>query len=366
MSGSGIPTIPRPICCPGSTRSCIWPARRLPGGSPRRTRAAIRDSRIGPTRRLAEVAAGGRRPGLFVSASAIGIYGFDRGDAVLCEESVRGEGFLADVVADWEAATAPAAEAGPAGRQRAHRNRAVRPRRHVASTASAVRRGTGRPRRQRQQWLSWIGIDDLLDVYYRALYDARLSGPVNAVAPSRCAMPITPALAGVLHRPALLPVPSLGPRLLLGQQGSRELAEANQRVAPTKPDAGPPVPAPARRRRARSRTRARLTDDVGHEAAHQIAHSRDALWASSVVRERNSSWREPEADDSPSRSSASHTSSSRASTSGWNCSASARPSTNAWDASAVRATSVAPGGSVHRSKCHWNQVRRGSDRVCRS
>ena len=40
------------------------------------------------------------------------IYGFDRGDALLCEESVRGDGFLADVVADWEAATAPAAEAG--------------------------------------------------------------------------------------------------------------------------------------------------------------------------------------------------------------------------------------------------------------
>jgi uncharacterized protein len=44
----------------------------------------------------------------------------------------------------------------------------------------------------------------------------------------------TKALAGVLHRPALLPVPSLGPRLLLGKQGARELAEADQRVAPSK------------------------------------------------------------------------------------------------------------------------------------
>ena len=68
-------------------------------------KAAIRDSRIEPTRRLAELAAGGG-PRTFVSASAVGYYGFDRGDALLCEDSLRGDGFLADVVADWEAATA--------------------------------------------------------------------------------------------------------------------------------------------------------------------------------------------------------------------------------------------------------------------
>ena len=44
----------------------------------------------------------------------------------------------------------------------------------------------------------------------------------------------TKSLAGVLHRPAVLPVPSFGPRLLLGGQGVRELAEADQRVVPTK------------------------------------------------------------------------------------------------------------------------------------
>lgn len=77
------------------------------------------------------------------------------------------------------------------------------------------------------QWLSWIGIDDLLDVYHRALYDSRLSGPVNAVAPN----PVrnneyTAALAQTLHRRALLPVPSIGPRILV-----------NQRVVPTALDA---------------------------------------------------------------------------------------------------------------------------------
>jgi NAD dependent epimerase/dehydratase family enzyme len=91
------------------------------------------------------------------------------------------------------------------------------------------RLGSGR------QWLSWIGLDDLVDVYYRALYDDRLSGPVNAVGPAPVRnADYTKALAHVLHRPAVLPVPSLGPRLLLGSQGARELALADQRVVPTR------------------------------------------------------------------------------------------------------------------------------------
>jgi uncharacterized protein len=86
-----------------------------------------------------------------------------------------------------------------------------------------------------EQWLSWIGLDDLLDVYHRALYDRRLTGPVNAVAPEPVRnADYTRALSAVLHRPAVVPVPSLGPRLLLGQQGARELAQANQRVVPSK------------------------------------------------------------------------------------------------------------------------------------
>ena len=196
---------------------------------------AIRDSRIGPTRRLAEVAAASAFDGPFVSASAVGIYGFDRGDAILCEESVRGDGFLADVVADWEAATAPAAEAGlrvvnvRTGIVQSANGGTLRLLRPLFAAGLGGRIGGGR------QWLSWIALDDLVDIYYRALYDDRLSGPVNAVAPAPVRnSEYTKTLAGVLHRPALLPVPSLGPRLLLGRQGSRELAEADQRVAPTK------------------------------------------------------------------------------------------------------------------------------------
>jgi len=151
---------------------------------------------------------------------------------------VRGDGFLADVVADWEAATGPAVEAGlrvvnvRTGIVQSSAGGTLRLMRPLFAAGLGGRLGSGR------QWLSWIGLDDLIDVYYRALYDARLSGPVNAVAPAPVRnADYTTALAGVLHRPALIPVPSLGPRLLLGAQGARELAEADQRVAPTKLEA---------------------------------------------------------------------------------------------------------------------------------
>jgi uncharacterized protein (TIGR01777 family) len=194
----------------------------------------IRDSRITPTRRLAEVAARGG-PQVFVSASAVGYYGYDRGDELLHEDSSRGDGFLTDVVTDWEAATTPATDAGlrvvqvRTGIVQAARGGTLALLRPLFSAGLGGRLGSG------QQWLSWIGIDDLTDVYHRALYDDRLSGPVNAVGPDPVRnVDYTAALAQVLHRPAVLPVPSLAPRVLLGAEGVRELAQANQRVLPTR------------------------------------------------------------------------------------------------------------------------------------
>lgn len=199
-------------------------------------REAIRRSRVGPTRALAEVAGrAANGPRVFVSASAVGYYGYDRGDALLSEQSTRGDGFLADVVADWEAATSPAADAGlrvvavRTGIVQAAAGGTLKLVRPLFAAGLGGRLGSG------QQWMSWIGLDDLLDVYYRAIYDDRLAGPVNAVSPNPVRnSEYTEALAAVMHRPAILPVPSLGPRLLLGSQGARELALADQRVLPEK------------------------------------------------------------------------------------------------------------------------------------
>jgi uncharacterized protein (TIGR01777 family) len=198
----------------------------------------IRDSRITPTRRLAELAAASHTtgaPGLraFVTASAIGIYGPDRGDEVLTETSARGDGFLADVVAAWEDATAPAARAGlrtvqvRTGLVQTPRGGMLRLLYPLFAAGLGGRLGSGK------QWLAWIGLDDLLDIYLRAVLDPALSGPVNAVAPAPVRnADYTAALAGLLRRPALVPVPPLGPRLLLGGEGARELAEASQCVRP--------------------------------------------------------------------------------------------------------------------------------------
>lgn len=199
-------------------------------------REAIRDSRIGPTRRLAELLGrAGTKPAVLVSASAIGFYGYDRGDETLTEDSARGDGFLADVVHDWEAATAPAEQAGVrvvrvrTGIVQSPQGGTLKLLRPLFSAGLGGRLGSGR------QWLSWIGLDDLVDVYHRGLWDTDLSGAVNAVAPQPVRnSDYTAVLARVLRRPAVLPVPALGPRLLLGAQGARELACASQRVNPAK------------------------------------------------------------------------------------------------------------------------------------
>lgn len=197
-----------------------------------RHRQRVYDSRVGPTRKLADLAAASG-VATFVAASAIGYYGPDRGDDELTEASVQGEGFLAELVKDWEADSEPARAAGvrvvhvrtgvvqsPAGGML----RLLRP---LLATGLGGRVGDG------MQWTAWIGIDDLVDIYHRALLDRAMDGPVNAVAPN----PVrndeyTRILARVLRRPAILSVPDIGPRLLLGSQGAHEIAQANQRVQP--------------------------------------------------------------------------------------------------------------------------------------
>lgn len=84
-------------------------------------------------------------------------------------------------------------------------------------------------------WMSWVALDDLTDIYFRALIDDSLSGPVNATAPT----PVTNAelsstLTSLLHRPELIGIPEFGPKLLLGDEGARELALADQRVEPAR------------------------------------------------------------------------------------------------------------------------------------
>ncbi|WP_328616958.1 TIGR01777 family oxidoreductase [Amycolatopsis sp. NBC_00355] len=195
---------------------------------------AVRDSRIGPTRALAGLAARtADGPGVFVSASAVGYYGPDRGDDVLTEDSKPGDGALADIVAEWEAATEPAAAAGIRVVQ-VRTGLALSPRGGLLRLQYPLfAAGLGGPLGAGRHWTPWIGLDDLTDIYLRALTDRGLDGPVNAVSPEPVRnVEYTRVLARTLKRPALVKVPPFGPRLLLGRDGARELAFADQRVQP--------------------------------------------------------------------------------------------------------------------------------------
>src|SRR5699024_6640733 len=168
-------------------------------------------------------------PKIFICASAIGYYGADHADEALTEDSPAGNDFLAELVNHWESATQPAVEAGI---------RVVNIRTGlVQSTAGGMlallrwlyTAGLGGRIGNGQQWMSWIGLDDLVYIYHRALMDDRMSGPINATAPR----PVrnsewSTLLAHIVRRPNLLPVPRNGLRLLLGSQGADEFAAASQ------------------------------------------------------------------------------------------------------------------------------------------
>ena len=197
-------------------------------------KARIRASRVEGTRLLCEaLAALDARPRTLVCASAIGFYG-DRGDAELDEASPRGTGFLADVCAEWEAATAAARAAGV---------RVVHLRFGVILTPAGgalarmllpFRLGAGGVLGSGRQYMSWIAIDDAVGAIHHALVTPALDGPVNAVAP----MPVTNreftrALGRVLRRPTVFPVPAVMARLAFGEMAD-ELLLASARVVPRK------------------------------------------------------------------------------------------------------------------------------------
>lgn len=193
---------------------------------------AIRESRVGFTGALARaIARAGDRPPVFVSGSAVGIYG-DRGDEWLDESSALGADFLADVARDWEAATAPAADVGVRvvalrtgvvlGRGGGMLGRLVLP----FQLGGGATLGSGR------QWLSWISLGDATRVILRAFDDEALRGPVNVVSPQPVRnSEFTAALAGALHRPALLAAPAPVLRLVFGEMADGVLL-ASQRARP--------------------------------------------------------------------------------------------------------------------------------------
>ncbi len=180
----------------------------------------------------AAAAADPARPRVLLSASAVGYYG-DTGSRTVTEQDPAGTDFLAQLCAQWEAATAPAEEAGV---------RVVRLRTGLVLDQKAMlmqilgrvfRLGLGGRMGSGQQYWPWISLTDVVGAI-RHLLTAEVSGPVNLTGPA----PVTNAeftreLARQVHRPAVLPVPGFAINLALGEFG-RSSVTAGQRALPVR------------------------------------------------------------------------------------------------------------------------------------
>ena len=193
---------------------------------------AILSSRVDGTRLLAATLAGlYRKPEVLISMSAVGYYG-SRGDELLTESSGQGEGFLADVCAKWEAAAEPARDAGI---------RVVHPRLGLVLSPKggalkmmlpAFKLGLGGRISDGKHWMSWITLDDTINAICHLIAESKADGPVNLVAPKpNTNKQYTRALAAVLKRPAIFPVPAFALRMAMGELADEALL-ASQRCEP--------------------------------------------------------------------------------------------------------------------------------------
>jgi hypothetical protein len=198
---------------------------------------AIRDSRVqGTTAVAGALAAAARPPRVLISGSAVGFYG-DTGEEVFDETSPSGEGFLASVVREWEAATAPAAAAGV---------RVVNIRTGIVLSADGgllkqmlpiFKLGLGGRLGSGRQWMSWVSIADHLAAMRYLIAADGISGPVNVTAPEPVRnKDFTKSLARAVHRPAIAFVPSVALKAALGGFAD-EGALVSQRVVPARLEA---------------------------------------------------------------------------------------------------------------------------------
>ncbi|MDO8107986.1 TIGR01777 family oxidoreductase [Isoptericola sp. b441] len=196
-------------------------------------RRTIVASRVRPTALLARtLATMPDPPPVWLQASAVGFYG-NRGDEILTETSEPGSGFLADLVRRWEAATAPAEEAGV---------RVVQLRTGSVALAAAggsssglilraIRMGVGGPLGPGTNYWSWITTADHAAAVAHLL-TADVAGPVNLTAPHPATQrEVIATLARALHRPAVMRVPATLLRLVL-RDVADELLLSSQRAVP--------------------------------------------------------------------------------------------------------------------------------------
>lgn len=193
----------------------------------------LRTSRIQTTRALVTAITGSTvRPKFLLNGSAIGYYG-PHGDEILTEEAAPGGDFLARACVEWEAEARKAEEQGV---------RVIRLRTGIvlgrgggalAKMVPPFKLFIGGPLGSGKQRMSWIHLDDEIDLIQFLIGHPQAQGAVNATAPNPCTMKeFCRALGAVLHRPSWAPVPAFALRLLLGEMA--EMLLTGQRVIPAK------------------------------------------------------------------------------------------------------------------------------------
>ena len=196
------------------------------------TKREILESRLQGTRLIAEGCARATvKPEVLICASAVGIYG-SPGDEKLDEQSALGDDFLAEVGRQWEAAAAPARDAGirvvflrtgivlnPAGGA-------------LAKMITPMLLGAGGRLGSGRQWMSWISREDWVGAVHHALQTPGVEGALNLTAPEPVTnSTFTEALGRILHRPTLAAVPAFVLRALFGEMAGGTVL-ASQRAQP--------------------------------------------------------------------------------------------------------------------------------------
>ena len=192
----------------------------------------ILTSRVDGTHALSAAIAASGRPVRLVNGSAIGFYG-SRGDEVLTEDSPGGTGFTAEVTRAWEASAAPAVDAG-APVAYARTGLVMAPNGGAMERVLPLARlGLGGPLGSGRQFWPWITLVDEVRALLHLIDHPELTGPVNLVVPLPARQrDFMKALGAALHRPAVLPAPSVALRIALGGFASEVLD--SHRVIPTR------------------------------------------------------------------------------------------------------------------------------------
>jgi uncharacterized protein (TIGR01777 family) len=194
----------------------------------------IHDSRVHGTHLLSEaIAKLMNKPRVFLCASATGIYG-DRGDETLVEQSESGGGFLAGVCREWEKATEPAHRAGVRVVNLRFGPILARAGGMLEKMLTPFKMGLGGKIGSGKQYISWVGIDDVVAAIKLALNDESIRGPLNIVSPQPVTNErFTRALGEALSRPTVMAMPAFAARLAFGEMAD-EMLLVSQKVIPKK------------------------------------------------------------------------------------------------------------------------------------